>query len=259
MRRVRRPSVHAAALAAALTAVCVWIAWSVPGMGDYAHELRPALGALLAGDPGGFANAAPPYAGSVVPRLPFAGLAHALGGGDLTVYRAGVLPILVAVVALACGLEAQMRRAGRPAIERAAVVAVLIVAPVVLRALRDGHPEDVLTGVLCVAAVLLAARDRAALAGAALGLAIAGKPWAVLALAPALAVAPRRRFLLAGVAGVVATALIAPLLLLAPIARASTRRRSARPARSSIRSSCSGRCGRSTRTAEPPGRRGSRR
>jgi len=64
-----------------------------------------------------------------------------------------------------------------------------------MRALEIGHPEEVLEGVLCVAALLAAGANRAPLAGVFLGLAIANKPWAVLAAAPMVIVLPERRLL----------------------------------------------------------------
>ncbi len=107
-----------------------------------------------------------------------------------------------------------MPRAG-PGPDRLAVVLIVIGAPVILRTLRDGHPEDVLAAVLSVACVLAALRDRPALAGIALGLAVAGKPWAILAAGPALVAAPGRRATLCAFAIGSAAAVVLPILLLA--------------------------------------------
>jgi hypothetical protein len=204
-----------AALAAALVLACALAALSTPGMGDYRTELLPAFSALLGGDVSGFASAAPLYGASAWPRLPFGLLADGLGGSDLAVYRSGAFACLLVLAAVAFALARTMERAGRPVAERAALLVTLLAAPVVLRALRDGHPEDVLAGALAVAAVLLALRARPALAGAALGLAVASKPWAVLAAGPVLLAAENRRLLLAVAAAGVALVAAAPLVLLA--------------------------------------------
>ena len=121
-------------------------------MGDYRIELLPAVQALLAGDLSGFAAAAPLYGASFWPRAPFALVADGLGGSDLAVYRAGVLAALLALAALIFWLVRAMERAGRSRGERVALLITLLAAPVALRALRDGHPEDVLAGTLAVAA-----------------------------------------------------------------------------------------------------------
>ena len=215
MGLIPRISGSGAAPAAALVLACALIALAVPAMGDYEHELLPAVHAILGGDPSAFAAAAPLYGASFWPRLPFALLADALGGSDLAIYRAGVFAVLLVLAALLLWLARAMRRAGRPPAEVAALLLTLLAAPVVLRALRDGHPEDVLAGTLAVGAVLLALHARPALAGAALGMAVASKPWAVLAGGPVLLAAEDRRVLLCASAAGAALLAAAPLVLLA--------------------------------------------
>lgn len=211
---MRRPALSSLLPALLIGAACVLAALTIPVMGDYGHELRPALDALLRGDWAGFAAATPVYGGSVWPRLPGAWLAHQGGGDALDVYRAGALGCLLAAGALAWWLERLMRRSQRPALDRVGVVAVILLAPVVLRALRDGHPEDVLAGALAAGGVLLAVRDRPALAGAALGLAAVSKPWAVLAFLPALLALPGRRVLFVAMAAGAGALAVVPFLAL---------------------------------------------
>src|SRR6185436_11201893 len=110
--------------------------------------------------------------------------ADAAGASDLGVYRAGVFACLLPLAALIFWLVRRMQESGRPALEQAAIIAVLLAAPVALRPLRDGHPEDLLAATFAAGAVLLALRSRAPLAGIALGLAVAFKPWAVIAAGP---------------------------------------------------------------------------
>ena len=199
-----------------LAGFCLLAAATIPSAGDYAGEVGPAMSALLAGDLHGFAAQAPVYGASAWPRAPFAAVAQALGGGELALYRAGALACLLAAGALVWWLERAMRRSGRPAADRLAVAAVILVAPIVLRTLRDGHPEDVLASVLAVAAVLGAARGRPLAAGLALGLAVTTKPWAVLAGIPVLLATPGVRAAAAAAAGAAVAAAVSylPILLL---------------------------------------------
>jgi hypothetical protein len=222
----------AAAVLAAAGASYVWAAWMTRTTAetDYSIEAEPALQALRDGQLGEFLQLAPPYGGSLILRAPFAFLPDLWGGGDLALFRSMAVPCLAAAVFLAVLLwdRSRVSGAGRGA---AAVVLLLCAAnPVTLRALRSGHPEELLGAVLCVGAVLAGGARRPILAGALLGLAVANKPWAVLAAVP-VAVAlggtararmnvARWRVLLtdprlraAAVASAVGAAVLAPLVL----------------------------------------------
>ena len=196
-----------------LAAGAGWLAFSAPFMGDYRVEALPAVHALLGGDLHGFLSQAPPYGGSFLPRIPFMALAHGLGGGDLAVYRAGAFACLLAAAALAWALLSSLAPAQRVAGAGLGVVALCLGAPVLLRVLSSGHPEEALGGVLCVAAVLLALRDRPVWSGLALGLAVATKQWALIAGLPVLVAAPRRRGALLLAAAGAAAAVELPFLL----------------------------------------------
>ena len=169
----------------------------------------------MGGDVGGFIAHLPAYGGSLIMRAPFALAASALGGGDVAVFRAVGFPCLLAGavlgVVLAVGLLA--RGAGRGTV--AIAVAVCAVNPVTLRALEVGHPEELLGAALCAGAVLAAVRGRSTLAGVLLGLAVANKAWALLAVGPVVLAlqADRRRALL--IAGGIATAFVLPLFFTA--------------------------------------------
>ncbi len=67
-----------------------------------------------------------------------------------------------------------------------AAVVICTASPLAALALLNGHPEEILGAVLCVAAVLCAQRDRAVWSGVLVGLAIANKDWGVLAAGPVL-------------------------------------------------------------------------
>ncbi len=179
---------------------------------DYELEAEPAAVALAAGDLGRFADLAPAYGGSLVLRAPFAWAAAGLGfGDDLGLYRALVLPALLASAGLAVVLWRRMRTAGTRGAWLA--LALAVANPLSLRALEVGHPEEVLGGVLCVGALLLALRDRALAAGVLLGLAGANKPWALLAALPVLLTLDARRGRCALAAGIVCASVLAPLVI----------------------------------------------
>ena len=100
--------------------------------------------------------------------------------------------------------------------------------PITLRALDIGHPEELLGAALCAGAVLAAVRGRSTLAGVLLGLAVANKAWALLAVGPVLLAlqADRRRAL--AIAGGIAVAFMLPLLLTGADERAAGRGRADR-------------------------------
>ncbi|MHB8235434.1 MAG: glycosyltransferase 87 family protein [Solirubrobacteraceae bacterium] len=195
---------------------------------DYDNEARPAFDALVHGQLAQFLRLAPAYGGSLVERAPFALIPQIWGGGELAVYRSVAAPCLLASALLGVWLVARMRSEGRPLGHRAIALAVCVANPITLGALEVGHPEELLGACLCVAAVLFAGEDRGLLAGALLGLAIANKPWALLAAGPVLLALPaRRRPTCLGVAVLVGAAVLGPLALVGGGGFASATRASA--------------------------------
>jgi hypothetical protein len=240
MRRALRENALCAFFAALACATMAWLglygfAWS-----DYEVEVRPAYEALVQGHVGRFLSLAPAYGGSLVERVPFALAPSLWGGGALAVYRMVALPCLLATVALGVWLLARMRAQGRPTLARAVALGVCVANPITLRALEIGHPEELLGGCMCIAAVLLAGRrtsgrDHSLLAGVLLGLAIANKEWALLAVGPvALALPPGRRLRCLLSAGAVAVAVLAPLALSASGGFLASTRAAAAPAANPI-------------------------
>src|ERR1700729_3299806 len=106
-----------------------------------------------------------------------------------------------------------MRALGRGRLARATVIGVAVTTPVTLCALQLGHPEELLGGVLCVAAVLAASRGRVGWSAILLGLAIANKQWALLAVGPVLVALPSGRVRVLAVAGAIAACFYVPLVL----------------------------------------------
>ncbi len=214
MRRALLGNAMPALMVALASAAVAWLGLYGYAWNDYDNEVRPAFQALLAGHLGRFLSLAPAYGGSLVERAPFAMVPGLWGGGPLAVYRAAAAPCLLAAALLALWLLLEMRRRGGSSLAKAVAVGVCVANPVTVAALEVGHPEELLGGCLCVFAILAASRQRPLAAGVLLGLAIANKEWALLALGPALlALAPGRRLALLAAAGGTAGAVLAPLLL----------------------------------------------
>jgi hypothetical protein len=205
-----------AALALALTGAAVWSALRAPLGGDYpgppcdsCDYAGPAIDALTDGDPGRFFSVQPVMgSASLLLRAPFAALAHS----ELARYRLGALACLLVLVGAALLVARAMERRGAARLPTAVVCGLMVAGPLTGQALNWGHPEELMAGALCVVAVLLAAQGRGVAGGAALGTAIATKPWALLAVVPVVMVAADRRRLLAAGAGVAAL-LTLPMML----------------------------------------------
>jgi hypothetical protein len=133
------------------------------------------------------------------------------------VFRAGAFECVLALGALGLVLAAGMRRRGASRLGRAAVIGLLVLAPLITGAVLFGHPEEALGAALCVGSVLLAGERRPALAGLALGLAVVNKPWGAIAAVPALLAAPREdRVRLGACAAALAAPWFAASALVAP-------------------------------------------
>jgi hypothetical protein len=213
MRRAVRENAPIALLGVLASLTMAWLGLYGFTWNDYEFEVLPAYNALVHGHVELFLRLAPVYGGSMLERAPFALLPGIWGGGELAVYRAVALPCLLAGAAFTVWLVARMRAQGRTLLARSIAAGVCLANPLTLRALELGHPEELLGAVLCVTAVLLAARGRGLWAGVLLGVAIANKQWALLAVGPVLLALPARRALCAAVIAAVAGAILAPLLL----------------------------------------------
>lgn len=215
--QIMRSRLRENGLAIVTGSLALWlVAWlSLYGwaLTDYDFEARPSVDALLAGHVLRFLQQAPAYGGSLIIRSPFLLLPKLWGGGELSVYRAAAAPCLAASLALGVWLVAHTRSRGHTKLARALVLALCVANPLTLPALELGHPEELLGAVLSVAAVLAAVRGRPVWAGILLGLAIANKEWALLAIGPVLVGLPHHRLRAMAATGVVAGAILAPLVL----------------------------------------------
>jgi glycosyl transferase family 87 len=180
---------------------------------DYAKQVKPAMNALLDGHVGEFFRVQPVYgAFSVLLRLPFAALARLADGGDLLVYKFGVLPCLVALALVGFLLINWMRDRGQSPGVQLLAGALLLVNPVTAAAIERGHPEELLTAALVLGATFSAIGSRPTRAAVLLGLAIGTKQWALLAVIPVLlACEPTRRLRVGLIATALAAALIVPM------------------------------------------------
>jgi hypothetical protein len=150
---------------------------------------------------------------SILLRLPFAGLASMLGGNDLGLYRAGAAACLIPLGVLAAWLVLDRRSETFGRLAGLLAAAVLLLSPAVADAVRAGHPEEVLAGVLATGAVIAATRGHTGWAATMLGLAVGAKPWALIAAPPVLMAVPAQRVRTVAIAGGLAAILvgIAPL------------------------------------------------
>ena len=185
--------------------------------GDYQFQGQPAVDALARGDVAGFVHVNSLMGPvSAVLRAPMLILARAVGGGEALGYTLGSLACLLPLAGLAAWVVVETGRLRRPLYVRAAIVALFVLCPFVPAAFQWGHPEDLLAIALCLGAVLLATRGRVVLAAVALGLAIATKQWALVAIAPVLLAMPRHRLRVATIGGALVAAATVPIILVDP-------------------------------------------
>lgn len=199
--------VAVAAVAGLYHAALVQVIWV-----DFFTESASAVGRLMAGDLHGFLALAPAYGGSLVLGAPALALGGALGGLDLA-YRLDALGCIGAVAALALALAARQRRGGRPALGRWMLIVLLVASPAASWALKEGHPEELLAAAACIGGMVLVLRGRITSGAILLGLAVAFKQWAILALPLAFVSVPGHRLRLSLLAAGSAMLLWAPLLL----------------------------------------------
>jgi hypothetical protein len=189
---------------------------SLTTSGDYGatqavsgDNAAPAIEALLHGDVAGY-FARQPLIGltTILLRLPFAALAHALGGDDLLVYKLGAVACLLPLAFGAGWLLAESSGVTRVRLMRVITVGLVVVSPLLRKTLVMGHPEDVAAATLATASVVLAMRGHTGWCAVALGLAIGAKEWALIAVLPVMLAVSGRRIR----AGLVAAGLVVVLV-----------------------------------------------
>src|SRR6478609_10438082 len=205
---MRRAWIAAAVLAAGLLAALSPLGYDYGSLGCHLNAPRcdePAwpLEALARGDVARFVHDQPLMGPvSLVLRAPFASASRLFDANLTWHYRAGLFPCLLLSALLALALARRSRAHGHHPLFTAAVALLAFVNPLTWSAIHAGHPEELVAATAVVAAALLALDRRWTLAALAIGLAIATKAWALLALAPLLLVVvplARRRFAIVAV------------------------------------------------------------
>jgi hypothetical protein len=192
------------------------IALHFHGGNDFNKEAWGPYQLLVHGHVLGFIRTAPAYVGSLVLRAPFALVAALFGAGITGTYIATALPCVFAPAVLAGWLSPHRpaRAANRlgESRRRPWPLDLFMLTPPAVICINEGHPEDILGAVLCVAAVVLAQRGSARAAGVLLGLALINKSWAIVAAPLVIALMPADRRLVG-----LATAAAVTALVLVPV------------------------------------------
>jgi hypothetical protein len=210
-----------AALACIAIGASVALALTTPLGADYPGPpcdvcdfAGPPIDALAHGHVAGFFHTQPVMGSlSLLVRAPFAAVAHAFDGGQLLAYRLGALPCLLVAALFALALARLMARRGQPFRAQLAVVALVVAGPLTSAALKWGHPEELLAAALCVGGAIAAVRGRVLVGGLLLGLALATKEWAWLAILPVAITVSTGRIRMLVVAGGTAALFALPMLI----------------------------------------------
>ncbi|HMI80399.1 MAG TPA: glycosyltransferase 87 family protein [Solirubrobacterales bacterium] len=195
-------------------ALCAWLASRVAGTGDWDADAGPAIEALAAGDVGHYlswASLVGPFASLV--QAPFVALS---GGSGTVAYQWAVFPCLFGAGLCGLSLGRIAARRGAPPLTQVLLPLLFLLNPITFEALETGHPEEILTAALAIAAIATAAEGHTRRTALLLGLAIASKQWAVIAILPALMVLPSQRIKVGLGAVAVAAALFAPSVVASP-------------------------------------------
>ncbi len=201
------------------------LAGAVPWAGDYGagnftgDDPAVAISALLHGHLMAAAHDQP-FIGltSIILRLPVVALARLFGSGTMLEYRLGVFVCGWATGLVGVVVARWARARGRSLSSALLIVTLMVLSPMAVGLQLDGHPEELLGGALCVAAVLSAMADRPMVAGVMLGLALGTKEWALVAVVPVVLACSRQRLRMVTVAAGVAAPLVLVLPLLDPSA-----------------------------------------
>lgn len=195
-------------------AVSVWLASTIATTGDWLGDSWPAVHALAQGHVSDYLSAEAmmgPFATLV--QAPFVVLSGASG---LDAYRWGAFPSLLAAGLLGLYLSGIARRRGASRFSQFLIAALCLVNPLTFEALQLGHPEELLTAALAVGAVATASGGHNRRAAVLLGLAVASKQWAVIAILPVLMALPARRLRAGLGAAAIVAVLVLPGLVAAP-------------------------------------------
>lgn len=196
-----------------LVALGAWLAFGNTSTGDYPGDAGVAVSAL---DHGHLAT----YLSSHPVMGPFATLFEApfalLGASELSAYHWACLGCALILVALGRLLFGLARERGATELGATLIAVLCVLNPITVDAFQAGHPEELLTAALAIGAVVVAGRGQSVRAGLLLGLAVASKQWAVLAVLPVLMALPSGRRRAAAVGLGVLAVLTLPALIASP-------------------------------------------
>jgi glycosyl transferase family 87 len=195
-------------------ALCAWMASRATKLGDWDVDAGPAIEALAAGHVVEYLQW-PSLVG------PFASLAQApfvalSGGSGVAAYQWAVFPCLFGAGLVGLYLGRIAARRGASPLTQVLLPLLFLVNPITFEALKTGHPEEILTAALAIAAIASAGEGHSRRTALLLGLAIASKQWAVIAILPALMVLPSQRIKVGLAAVAVAAALCVPSVVASP-------------------------------------------
>jgi predicted small integral membrane protein len=125
---------------------------------------------------------------TLVVRAPVVAAAEAAGAGVKAQYQWGAFVCLLLVGVFAVWLAMLTAERGWPFWLQALIAVGTVANPVTAATLKWGHPEELVTAALTMAALICAVRRQPRAAGVLFGLALASKAWAVLALPALIAV-----------------------------------------------------------------------
>ncbi len=194
--------------------VSAWLVSALSSTADWSVDAQPAVDALAHGHVSEYLSAKAmmgPF--STLVQAPFAALSS---GGELDAYRWAAFPCVLAAGLLGLYLAGIARRRGASVAAQVVLGTLCLVNPLTIEALRAGHPEEILTAALAVAAVASASEGRRGRTALLLGLAVASKQWAVIAILPALMALPGSRLRVAVSAAAIVVALMLPGLVASP-------------------------------------------
>jgi DNA-binding XRE family transcriptional regulator len=146
-------------------------------------------------------------------QTPFVALS---GTSGEAAYPWAVFPCLLVTGFVGLYLSRIAARRGAERSTQVLIAALVLLNPLTFEAIENGHPEEILTTALAVAAVAAAAENRVRRTALLLGLAIASKQWAVIAVLPALLTLPAARLRTGMLAVAVAVVLFLPAVVASP-------------------------------------------
>jgi Glycosyltransferase family 87 len=194
--------------------LAAWLSTSAGDPADWGTDAAPAVQALANGHVGDYLSAKAlmgPFATMV--QAPFVAVSGTEGAAA---YPWAVFPCLSIAGFVGLYLARIAARRGAGLLPQALIAVLFLLNPLTFEAIENGHPEEILTAALAVAAVAAAAEHRLRTTALLLGLAIASKQWAVIAVLPALMALPVARVRVGIAAAAVAALLFLPAVAASP-------------------------------------------